>query len=216
MSIDDLILNILAIPPMLPPTIASISASGGGVSFLHPQGNLSFSILIPERFFITTQTVTVTMLDETSIQNDPKIHGSGAEAQIAGPIFAIEATSQTFNGSATLFLPYRSAKSKRGDETYEFRIYSFDDLNDIWISSQNSVDDKNSLTVSTNTRHFSLWTVISTKRSPPQAVEAMPTPVDWRLALYIGFPCLGLLVVLFVARLIHAKHKHLQNSRYEF
>ncbi len=212
--IDDLILPISAIPNMLPPTIVLIPATGGVISF---QGNLSFSVLIPNQFFNSTQTVTVTMLDETAIQANPKILGSDREAQIAGPIFEIGASSSfSSNASATLFLPYRSAKSKRGDETFVFRIYYFDEFDDIWIPSKNSADDKDSLSVSTNTSHFSLWTVISTKKPLMQAVEAASAAVDWRLALYIGLPCLGLLLIFFVARLIHAKHKHVQNSKYEF
>lgn len=203
---------------MMPPTIASIPASGGVISFfLHQQqGNLSFRIVIPDKFFNSTQTVTVNMLEETAIQADPKIRGFDGEAQIAGPVFEIQATSLSSNGSATLFLPYRSAKSKRGDDTYVFRIYHFDDFNDIWISSESSADDKNSLRVSAKTSHFSLWAVISTKLSPIKSDDEMPTYVDWRLALYIGLPCLGLLVVFFIARLMYAKHKHVQNSRYEF
>jgi hypothetical protein len=203
---------------MMPPTITSIPASGGVISFMHQQqGNLSFRIVIPDKFFNSTQTVTVNMLEENAIQADPKIRGFNGDAQIAGPVFEIQATSLSSNGSATLFLPYRSAKSKRGDDTYVFRIYHFDDFNDIWISSESSADDKNSLTVSAKTSHFSLWAVISTKLSPTKTVDdEMPTAVDWRLALYIGLPCLGLLVVFFIARLMYAKHKHVQNSRYEF
>ncbi len=173
--------------------------------------------MIPNQFFNSTQVVTVTMLDETAIQANPKILGLDREAQIAGPIFEIGASSSlSSNASATLFLPYRSAKSKRGDETFVFRIYYFDDFDDVWVPSKNSADDKDSLSVSTNTSHFSLWTVISTKKPLVQAVETMPTNVDWRLALYIGLPCLALLLVFFVARLIHAKHKHVQNSKYDF
>ena len=202
---------------MIPPTVQSIPATGGVVSILNQQqqGNLSFSILIPANFFGSTQTITVKMFDEKAITAPPAIHGTDREAQIAGPIFDINAARSTSNVSASLVLPYRSAKAKRGDETYSFRIYYFDDFAGLWTLSGASVDDKVSLTVSTNTTHFSLWTVISTKIPPAEAVAEPSPSVDWRLALYIGIPVLGLIAVFFVARLILAKHKHIQNSRYQ-
>jgi hypothetical protein len=154
------------------------------------------------------------MLDEFEIQAAPVIRGGNPlEAQIAGPIVDISAAIQTSNRRATLSLPYRSAKSKRGDDTYVFHVYYFDDLNDVWNMSESSVDNKVSLTVSTNTSHFSLWTVISSKRPPRESAVELPETVDWRLALYIGLPFLGLIFVYFVARLVYAKHKHAQNSR---
>jgi hypothetical protein len=212
-------LNVLVLQTMLPPTVASIPASGGVISILsqEKQGNLSFSILIPDQFFAATQVVTVNMFDENTIQAAPSIRGisTESEAQFAGPIFDISTVSLTSKKSAVLSIPYRSTKSKRGDDTYVFRIYYFDDSKDVWIVSESSFDNKMSLTVSTNTSHFSLWTVISAKLSPKQSAVELPTTVDWRLALYIGLPVLALIVVYFVARLIYAKHKHVQNSRYE-
>ncbi len=210
--------NVSALPAMMPPTVATIPASGGviSISSQEKQGNLSFSLLIPDQFFTSSQTVTVNMFDEISIQAAPTLRNNDLEAQIAGPIFDISTVVQTSTKSATLLLPYRSTKSKRGDDTYLFRIYYFDDLNDVWIASESSVDNKDSLTVSTNTSHFSLWTVISSKRPPKESAVQSLAAVDWRLALYIGLPFLGLILVYIVARLIYAKHKHVKNSRYEF
>jgi len=203
---------------MMQPIVVSMSAAGGVISFVNQQqqGNLSFSILIPANFYNSPQAITINMFDENAIREPPEIRGTDREAQIAGPIFDINAASSTSNGTASLVLPYRSTKAKRGDETYSFRIYYFDPFTGIWTLSGASVDDKVSLTVSANTSHFSLWTVISTKIPPMKAEEEPPPSIDWRLALYIGFPVLGLIVIFFVARLILAKHKHIKNSRYEF
>jgi hypothetical protein len=201
---------------MEPPTFASVPTTGSTISIVskHPQGNLSFSMLIPANFFNTTQRVTVYMLDENAIQAAPRIQGTDLEAEIAGPIFDINSVQGSSISSATLFLPYRNIKSKRGDDSYIFRIFYFDDFNDIWVLSETSVDDKVSLRVSTNTSHFSLWTVISTKLLPGPSVADLPKPFDWKLALYIGIPSLGLMMILLVFRLIRAKLMHVKNSRY--
>jgi hypothetical protein len=214
--LNKVILSFPALAIMEPPTFASVPITGSTISIVskHPQGNLSFSMLIPANFFNTTQRVTIYMLDENSIDAAPRIQGTDLEAEFAGPIFDINSVQGSSRSSATLFLPYRSIKSKRGDDSYIFRIFYFDDFNDIWVLSGTSLDDKVSLRVSTNTSHFSLWTVISTKVSPEPSDADSPKTFDWRLALYIGIPSLGLMITLLVFRLIRAKLMHVKNSRY--
>jgi hypothetical protein len=208
-----------ALLALIPPVVASVPVSGGVVTFQlkQSQGDLNFSIFFPDQFFNSTQNVTIGMYDENSvIPAVPVIKGAEREAQFSGPIFDIKAISSVSQKQSILFLPYRSSKSKRGDESYIFRIFYFDSVNNLWTLSEASVDDKISLIVSTNTSHFSLWTVISTKVLENEANGELPTTFDWKLALYIGIACLCLIVTFFIARLMHAKHKHIQNSRYNF
>jgi hypothetical protein len=199
-----------ALVALIPPVVASVPVSGGVVTFQlkQSQGDLNFSIFFPDQFFNSTQNSVIPAV--------PVIKGAEREAQFSGPIFDIKAISSVSQKQSILFLPYRSSKSKRGDESYIFRIFYFDSVNNLWTLSEASVDDKISLIVSTNTSHFSLWTVISTKVLENEANGELPTTFDWKLALYIGIACLCLIVTFFIARLMHAKHKHIQNSRYNF